>query len=463
MTMFLGLAMVFGLVFGGFMLSGGKMDIVLHALPFEGMMIGGASLGSFVIANSFSVIKGAAKGVGKVVKGPKWKGKDYNDLLALMYELTRIYKAKGILALDDHIENPKESEIFQRYPKILKDHFALDLIRDSFRMLSMQFDDKYATEDVINRKIKKHHHEALEAAHAIQSMADGLPAIGIVAAVLGVIKTMSSIDQPPEVLGAMIGGALVGTFLGVFLAYCMVQPISGRLTQIEDEDGAFYHVIRDIFVAMVSNQPPNICVEIGRGNIPTRMQPDFYEEEAEPLPPEAAPQLVSYETADEEEDAAAAETPIDEEFLPRQQEIRGPLMSAKRRRALSLMERLRGLDIDEVKRDMADLRRQMTALKEGREDLRERLKRERLVSSPEAQPYIAAFVQSVTAEMRRIEAKMLEIEPQLIRYENQLRELYREQKVYETVRVKDLRDEQREHARREQQEIEEMTILRWNR
>ncbi|SEJ71000.1 chemotaxis protein MotA [Pseudooceanicola nitratireducens] len=280
MTMFLGLAMVIGLVFGGFMLSGGKMDIVLHALPFEGMMIGGASLGSFVIANSFSVIKGAAKGVGKVVKGPKWKGKDYNDLLALMYELTRIYKAKGILALDDHIENPKESEIFQRYPKILKDHFALDLIRDSFRMLSMQFDDKYATEDVINRKIKKHHHEALEAAHAIQSMADGLPAIGIVAAVLGVIKTMSSIDQPPEVLGAMIGGALVGTFLGVFLAYCMVQPISGRLTQIEDEDGAFYHVIRDIFVAMVSNQPPNICVEIGRGNIPTRMQPDFYEVEA---------------------------------------------------------------------------------------------------------------------------------------------------------------------------------------
>lgn len=138
-------------------------------------------------------------------------------------------------------------------------------------------------------------------------------------------------------------------------------------------------------------------------------------------------------------------------------------MSAKRRRALSLMERLRGLDIDEVKRDMADLRRQMTALKEGREDLRERLKRERLVSSPEAQPYIAAFVQSVTAEMRRIEAKMLEIEPQLIRYENQLRELYREQKVYETVRVKDLRDEQRERARREQQEIDEMTILRWNR
>ncbi len=280
MTLFLGLAMVFGLVFGGFMLSGGKMDIVLHALPYEGMMIGGAAIGALIISNSISVIKKAAGGVGKVIKGPKWKGQDYSDLLSLMYELTRIYKAKGILALDDHIENPDNSEIFNRYPKIKKDHFAIDLIRDSFRMLSLQYDDKYGTEDIINRKIKKHHHEALEPAHAIQSMADGLPAIGIVAAVLGVIKTMSSIDQPPEVLGKMIGGALAGTFLGVFLAYCIVQPISGRLTQIEDEDGAFYHVIRDIFVAMVDGNPPNICVEIGRGNIPTRMQPDFYEVEA---------------------------------------------------------------------------------------------------------------------------------------------------------------------------------------
>ena len=132
----------------------------------------------------------------------------------------------------------------------------------------------------INRKIKKHHHEALASASAIQTMADGLPAIGIVAAVLGVIKTMSSIDQPPEVLGGMIGGALVGTFLGVFIAYCMVQPISGRLKQIEDEDGAFYSIIRDIFVAMVANYAPSICVEIGRGNIPTSKQPDFYKVEA---------------------------------------------------------------------------------------------------------------------------------------------------------------------------------------
>ncbi|HIF77324.1 MAG TPA: flagellar motor stator protein MotA, partial [Sulfitobacter sp.] len=273
MTLLLGLVMVFGLVFGGFMLSGGNMDIVLYALPYEGMMIGGASLGAFVIANSFSVVKSSLVGVMRVVKGPRWKAADYNDLLALMFELARLYKTKGIVAMDEHIENPEASPIFQRYPKLMKDHFLTDLIADSFRMMSMQFDDRFQMEDVLNRKIKKHHHESLVSASAIQSMADGLPAIGIVAAVLGVIKTMSSIDKPPEILGAMIGGALVGTFLGVFLAYCMVQPIAGRLEQIEEEDGAIYTVIRDVIVAIVAGHPPSICIELGRGNIPTTKQP----------------------------------------------------------------------------------------------------------------------------------------------------------------------------------------------
>lgn len=280
MTLLLGLVMVFGLVFGGFMLSGGNMDIVLHALPYEGMMIGGASLGAFVIANSFSVVKSSLVGVMRVIKGPRWKAADYNDLLALMFELARLYKTKGIVAMDEHIENPEASPIFQRYPRLMKDHFLTDLIADSFRMMSMQFDDRFQMEDVLNRKIKKHHHESLVSASAIQSMADGLPAIGIVAAVLGVIKTMSSIDKPPEILGAMIGGALVGTFLGVFLAYCMVQPIAGRLEQIEEEDGAIYTVIRDVIVAIVAGHPPGICIELGRGNIPTTKQPNFSAVEA---------------------------------------------------------------------------------------------------------------------------------------------------------------------------------------
>ena len=275
MTVLLGLVMVFGLVFGGFILSGGKMDIVMHALPFEGMMIAGAAIGAFVIANSLSMLKSAGGGVLKVIKGPKWKGKDYEELLSLMYELARIYKQSGILALDDHIEKPNESDIFSRYPKVQHDHFAIELITDSFRMLSMQFDDRFQTEDVINRKLKKHHHEALASAGAIQTMADGLPAIGIVAAVLGVIKTMSSIDQPPEVLGGMIGGALVGTFLGVFLAYGLIGPFSSKVKSVVEEDAHFYQLIREVLVANLHNHVAAICIEVGRQNVPSHIRPRY--------------------------------------------------------------------------------------------------------------------------------------------------------------------------------------------
>lgn len=279
MNILLGFAMVNILVFGGYLLSGGEMGVILHSLPYEGMIIGGAALGSFVAANSFGHIIHTIKSVMKTFKGPKWKEADYIHLLNLMFTLTKMYQKDGILALDDHIENPQESSIFSQFPKLQKDHFAIDLITDSFRMLALQFDDPFQTEDVINKKLKKHHHEALAASHGLTTVADALPAIGIVAAVLGVIKTMSSIDKPPAVLGEMIGGALVGTFLGVFLAYLFVAPISTRLTDIEEQDGAFYTVIRDVFIAILHNHSPTICVEIGRGSIPTKLQPNFYEME----------------------------------------------------------------------------------------------------------------------------------------------------------------------------------------
>lgn len=289
MTILIGFILIIGMVFGGYMLSGGEMGIIMHALPFEGMMIGGAAVGSFIAANSFANIRGAGKGLLKTLKGPKWKPADYIDLLNLMYTLAQMYRLNGMLSLDEHIENPTESTIFSQYPKLQKDHFAMDLITDSFRMLALQFDDPYQAEDVMNRKLKKHHHEALVAPHGLTTVSDALPAIGIVAAVLGVIKTMSSIDKPPAVLGAMIGGALVGTFLGVFLAYCFVSPIANRLEAIEEQDGIYYAVIRDIFIAILHNHSPAICTEIGRGNIPTSLQPTFYEmEEARQSMPEAA-------------------------------------------------------------------------------------------------------------------------------------------------------------------------------
>ena len=275
----IGIVVIFVMVFGGYLLAGGKLAIILKSLPFEMMMIGGAALGAFLISNDMGAVKQTAKDIGKVFKGPKWKPEDYRDLLCLLFSLIRIARQNPV-SLEAHIEDPDNSDLFAKYPKIRDDHEAVDLIADTLRSASMNYDDPHQVEEVLEKRIEANQHHALHSSHALQNVADGLPAIGIVAAVLGVIKTMSSIDQPPEILGKMIGGALVGTFLGVFLAYCMVQPISGRLKQIEEEDGAFYMIIRDIFVAMVADHPPSICVEIGRGNIPTRMQPDFYEVEA---------------------------------------------------------------------------------------------------------------------------------------------------------------------------------------
>lgn len=279
MMILIGLVLVFGLVFGGFALSGGKFDVLLHALPFEGMMIVGASLGAFVIANSGAHLKMTLASLKRSFTGPRWNSQDYNDLLGLMFELARLHRSKGAVALESHIENPGESSIFQRYPRILKNNETTGLIADAFRMLSMNFDDPYQMEDVLTKKIEAIHHENMIPVHGLSVVADGLPAIGIVAAVLGVVKTMSSVDQPPAILGKMLGGALVGTFLGVFLAYCVVAPVVGRLQAIEEQDLAFSYVIRDVVVAMLHNHPANICVEIGRGAIPPHHRPSFQETE----------------------------------------------------------------------------------------------------------------------------------------------------------------------------------------
>ena len=275
MTLILGLVMVFGLVFGGFTLSGGKFDVLLHALPFEGMMIAGASIGALIIASDMSRLKLTLGGLKRAMAGPRWKAADYSDLLLLLYELTRLQRNSTPVEMEQHIESPEDSDIFTKYPRIMKDKSTVNLIADSFRMVMLNFDNPHQMEDVIEKRIETTLEERMIAGHSLTVMADGLPAIGIVAAVLGVIKTMSSVDQPPEILGVMIGGALVGTFLGVFLAYCVVQPIAERARSIEELDYSFSKVIRDTLVAMTQQHPPNICVEIGRGNIPERLRPSF--------------------------------------------------------------------------------------------------------------------------------------------------------------------------------------------
>ena len=277
MFQIIGIVLLFGLVFGSYIMTGGNMGVILHAAPHEMMAIGGAGLAAFLIANSMTVIKSVGGGFGKVFAGPKWKAGDYRDLLSLLFLLTKTMKSKGVIALESHIENPHESSIFTRFPKIGKDHFAIDFICDTLRMMTMNLEDPHQVEDAMETQLEKHHHEALAASHAMTNLADALPALGIVAAVLGVIKTMGAITEPPAVLGEMIGSALVGTFLGVFLAYGLVGPMATRMKEVVEEESAFYKIIQAVLVAHLHGNAAQISVEIGRGNVPSGAQPSFLE------------------------------------------------------------------------------------------------------------------------------------------------------------------------------------------
>ncbi len=277
MLIIVGIITTMVLAFGGYILSGGTMGPILHALPYEGMIICGAGIGSFMVSNGGGIIKKAMSGVGHAVKGPKWKSEDYTELLCLMFLLTKLIKTKGVIALEAHIENPEESKIFGNFSKVSDDHHVVEFICDYLRMTTMNFDDPYQVEDVLLKDLEKHHHEVSEGAHALGILGEAFPALGIVAAVLGIVKTMGSIDQPVEILGAMIGGALVGTFLGILISYTIASPLAGRLQQIIDEEGHLFNVIKDIIVSHLHGNAPQISIEIGRKSIPGHMQPTFYE------------------------------------------------------------------------------------------------------------------------------------------------------------------------------------------
>ncbi|MGY9045959.1 flagellar motor protein MotA [Puniceibacterium antarcticum] len=272
----IGIVVIFVMVFGGYLLAGGKMAIILKSLPFEMMIIGGAGVGTFMIGNDIGVVKHTFKDMGKVFKGPKWKAGDYRDLLCLLFELVRLARSSPV-AVEEHVESPGESSIFSKYPKIQADRESVELICDTLRSVSMNYDDPHQVEEVLEKRMEASLHHALAPSHALQTLADGLPALGIVAAVLGVIKTMASIDQPPEVLGKLIGGALVGTFLGVFLAYGLVGPFASKVKSVVEEDSHFHQLIREVLVANLYNHSTNICIEVGRQNTPAHCRPSFVE------------------------------------------------------------------------------------------------------------------------------------------------------------------------------------------
>ncbi len=278
MNAILGIIVTLIMVFGGYLLAGGKMAVITHAAPYELMIICGAAVGAFLVGNNMAGVKHTISDVISVFKGPKWKKSDYSDMLCLLHELVRIQRESPV-DIEAHIEAPEESDLFQKYPKILKEKALVELICDTIRSMIMNFDDVYQVEELLDKQLDAIKEEKLHGSHALQTMADALPALGIVAAVLGIIKTMASIDKPPEILGQMIGSALVGTFLGVFLAYALVGPMATKVKLLKEEEHYFYMLVREVLVSSLHKNPTNICVEVARRSAPKSQRPSFNEVE----------------------------------------------------------------------------------------------------------------------------------------------------------------------------------------
>jgi len=279
MISLVGLAVLFVMVFGGFAIAGGNLLVIMKALPLEMMIIGGAAAGATLVGTDIRGIKQMGAGLGLVIKGPKYKKADYSAAIFLTARLMKLFKNDGAVAVEPHIEDPKSSSLFAEYPQFLKDHFFLHLLCDSMRLLVVSTGtlSPQAVDDVIETALDTHHAAALKPVDRLTTMSDALPALGIVAAVLGVIKTMGSIDQPPAILGGMIGSALVGTFLGVLLSYGIVGPLANRLRAVIDADAEIYLIIRRVIVGSMKGQPQPLVIEAARTAIDPANQPTFAE------------------------------------------------------------------------------------------------------------------------------------------------------------------------------------------
>jgi chemotaxis protein MotA len=277
MMAIVGVVVLLVMVFGGFTIAGGSMGPVLAALPYEMMIIGGAAIGALIISNDMPSLKALGGGFARIVKGPLYGKQDYLAAIFLVIRLMRMFKSEGSVALEPHVEQPETSAVWAEFPRLLADHAFVSLVCDTLRLLVVSTGtvSSVAIEDVLDTAIETHHHHAMRPADQLQTLADALPALGIVAAVLGVVKTMGSIDQPPTVLGSMIGAALVGTFLGVLLAYGMVGPMAARLKAIIESDAQIYQVVRRIILASLRNQPQPIVLEAARTAIRPANQPAF--------------------------------------------------------------------------------------------------------------------------------------------------------------------------------------------
>ncbi len=275
MKFIIGIIIVVVCVFGGYMLSNGQLLALWH--PPELVIIGGAALGAFVIANPASVIKSTFGSIGKIMKGSGVTKKSYMELLGLMYDLFTKARKEGLMALESDIDEPDQSPLFQKYPTVLKDHHLIDFIADYLRLMVGGNMNPFEIENLIDVELETHHNETHKAPAALTAVSDALPGFGIVAAVLGIVITMGSIGGPVEILGAKVGAALVGTFLGILMAYGFVGPMATMLGHVVEEEAKAFECVKVCLLASLNGYAPQISVEFGRKSLYSHTRPGFQE------------------------------------------------------------------------------------------------------------------------------------------------------------------------------------------
>lgn len=275
MRLIVGVIIVFASVLGGYAAMGGHLEVLWQ--PFEAVIILGAALGAYVIGNPKAVLMETGNVFKSLFKGSKYNKQAYVELLGLQFSVFKLVQSKGLLALEQHIENPHQSDLFQRFPSFAANHHAVEFMCDYLRMITLGSYQVHELESLMDEELETHHQEKERVVAAIQSLADATPALGIVAAVLGVIKTMGAITEPPEVLGHLIGGALVGTFLGVFCAYGFFGPMAQALRNTNEAEAKYFLSIKAGLLAHVAGYAPVIAVEFARKAVMSEDRPSFAE------------------------------------------------------------------------------------------------------------------------------------------------------------------------------------------
>ncbi len=275
MLIIVGILVVIASVLGGFVASHGKLAALWQ--PFELVIIGGAALGAFLMSNPPKVVKATFASIPAVFKGDKYKSADYLDVLTLMYELLNKARREGFIALESHVDNPSSSDLFNKYPKVLADHHLMDFITDCLRLMVGSNIEPHELEPLLELELEKHHHEMMAPAHALAKVADGLPGFGIVAAVLGIVITMGAIGGDIVQVGAHVAGALVGTFLGILLAYGFVGPLAAAVEARAEQDSRIYESVKTALLACLRGYNPKVALEFARKTLPSNVRPQFAE------------------------------------------------------------------------------------------------------------------------------------------------------------------------------------------